>query len=203
LNHSDSLIDASGENLFICDIGNHRIRRVNLQSGTVSTFCGNGQKGNTADGSDVGPGTPLNGPRALDIAPNGDLWLALREANKVYRIDMQEMTLHHIAGTGKKGFTGNGGPALQSTLSGPKGVAISPDGNLIYLADTESHSLRAIDLRTSPPTLRLISGDGKKGTFARLHGVGVDPQNGDLYIGDSENHVVQKLTADGIPSTDR
>ena len=193
--------DASGKNLFICDIGNHRIRRVDLDSGVVTTFCGNGKKADTADGAKVSPNTPLNGPRALDIDPSGDLWLALREGNKVYRIDMHRQTLHHIAGTGKKGFTGNGGPALKATLSGPKGVAISPDGKLIYLADTESHSVRAIDLRDSPPTLKLIAGDGKKGTFARLHGVGVDPVNGDLYIGDSENHIVQKIAGGtmGVP----
>ena len=194
--------DAAGENLFICDIGNHRIRRVELASGVVTTFCGNGKKEITADGAKVSPTTPLNGPRALDIDPAGDLWLALREGNKVYRIDMQAGTLHHIAGTGEKGFDGNGGPALEATLSGPKGVAISPDGKLIYLADTESHSVRAIDLNDKPPTLRLIAGDGKKGTFARLHGVGVDPVNGDLYIGDSENHVVQRIAAGsmGIPA---
>jgi DNA-binding beta-propeller fold protein YncE len=194
--------DADGAYLFICDIGNHRIRRVDLDSGMISTFCGNGKKADTPDGAKVSPSTPLNGPRALDRAPNGDLWLALREGNKVYRIDMQKQTLHHVAGNGKKGFTGNGGPALDATLSGPKGVAISPDGKLIYLADTESHSVRAIDLRDDPPTLNLIAGDGKKGTFARLHGVGVDPVTGDLFIGDSENHVVQKIAAGsmGIPT---
>ncbi len=195
--------DAAGENLFICDIGNHRIRRVELETGIVSTFCGNGKKADTPDGAKVSAETPLNGPRALDRAPNGDLWLALREGNKVYRIDMQSRTLHHVAGTGKNGFTGNGGPALAATLSGPKGVAISPDGKLIYLADTESHTVRAIDLRDDPPSLKLIAGDdGKKGTFARLHGVGVDPVTGDLYIGDSENHLVQKIAAGsmGIPA---
>ncbi|MCB1231963.1 MAG: prolyl oligopeptidase family serine peptidase [Verrucomicrobiae bacterium] len=200
--------DAEGENLFICDISNHRIRRVNLESGTIDTWCGNGKAAATPDGADVSPDTPLKGPRALDVAPNGDLWLALREGNQVYRIDMKAKTLHHVAGTGKKGFDGNGGPAKDATLSGPKGVAISPDGNLVYLADTESHSIRAIDLRNDPPTLELIAGTGKKGNgpdspdplkceMARNHGVGIDPVTGDLYIGDSESHKVRRVA--GLP----
>ena len=200
--------DASFEHLLICDIGNHRLRRIHLDSGRIETWGGTGKKAPTPDGARVSPETPLNGPRALDIAPNGDLWLALREGNQVYRIDVETETLHHVAGTGKKGFDGNGGPASEATLSGPKGVAISPDGSLVYLADTESHTVRAIDLRNDPPTLELIAGTGKKGDgpdspdplkceMARLHGVGVDPITGDLYIGDSETHKVRKIT--GLP----
>lgn len=194
--------DAAGENLYLCDIGNHRIRRIDLNDGSISTWCGNGKKEATPDGAKISAETPLNGPRALDIDPSGDLWLALREGNRVYRLDMKTQTLHHIAGTGKSGFSGNGGPALEATLSGPKGVAVSPDGKLIYLADTESHTVRAIDLNDSPASLKLIAGDGKRGTFARLHGVGSDPITGDLYIGDSENHLIQKIAAGsmGIPS---
>ncbi|NNE91894.1 MAG: hypothetical protein HKN23_09630 [Verrucomicrobiales bacterium] len=202
------VFDAAGENLFICDIGNQRIRRLSLETGIVETWCGNGKKDPTPDGAKISPDTPLKGPRALDRDGKGDLWLALREGNEVYRIDMKAGTLHHVAGTGEKGFTGNGGPAKKATLSGPKGVAISPDDRMIYLADTESHTVRAIDLSKNPPTLELIAGDGKKGDgpdapdplkcrMARLHGVGVDPITGDLYIGDSETNKIRKIT--GLP----
>ncbi|MBX3742650.1 MAG: hypothetical protein KF712_16815 [Akkermansiaceae bacterium] len=194
--------DKDFANLLICDISNNRIRAVDMKTGTISTWCGNGKKDATPDGAKVGPEVPLKGPRALDIAPNGDLWLALREGNAVYRIDANSLHLEHVAGTGKSGFTGNGGPAKEATLSGPKGVAISPDGKMIYLADTESHTVRAINLNNSPATLELIAGDGKKGDgpdspdplkcrMARLHGIGIDPANGDLYIGDSETHKVR------------
>ena len=69
------------------------------------------------------------------------MWLALREGNAVLKLDLKSRTLRRVAGTGKKGFTGNGGPALQATLSGPKGISIAPNGN-VYLADTESHTIR-------------------------------------------------------------
>jgi len=191
--------DREGRRLFICDIKNHRIRVVDLTSARIDTWCGTGKPDATPDGANVGKSTPLKGPRALDRGPDGDLWLALREGNAVYRIDMKSATLHHVAGTGKAGFTGNGGPATEATIAGPKGIAVSPDGKMVYLADTETHTIRAINLAKAPPTLELIAGDGTRGDgpdspdplkcrMARLHGVGVDPRSGDLYIGDSETH---------------
>lgn len=204
--------DAKGEFLYICDIKNHRVRRVEMATGIIETWCGTGKPETTADGAKAGPDTPLKGPRALDISPSGDLWLALREGNQVFRIDQENETLHLVAGTGKKGFHRETRPALESLLSGPKGVAVSPDESLIYLADTESHTVRAIDLTASPPVLKLIAGTGKKGDgpdspdplqckMARLHGIGVDPVSGDLYIGDSETHKVRKVT--GLPGAPR
>ena len=130
--HSIAL-DHSG-NLYICDIGNHRIRRVDLKTGMISTFSGTGEKKPTPDGAAVS-GTPLKGPRALDFDGRGALFLALREGNAVFRIDLKSKTLHHIAGNGQKGYTGHGGPAKKAKLSGPKGIAIAPNGD-VYIADT-------------------------------------------------------------------
>lgn len=200
LNRPHSItLDRQG-NLYICDIGNHRIRIVDLESGIISTFGGTGERKATPDGAMLA-GTPLNGPRALDFDGKHSLYLALREGNAVYRIDLRKKTLHHLAGTGKKGFTGNGGPAKLATLSGPKGIAIGPEGD-VYLADTESHSIRVIRTRTG--TLEVLVGDGKRGDgpdgdplkcrTARPHGVYVDP-SGNVYIGDSEAHRVRRLSA--------
>ena len=192
--------------LFVCDIQNQRIRVIDLVTQRVQTYCGNGQKAGPEDGATFDdPKTSLKGPRALDFASNGDLWLALREGNAVVRFDAKSGTIHHIAGTGQKGFTGHGGPAKLATLSGPKGIAIGPKGN-VYLADTESHSIRMIDMTTDPPILRLVAGTGKKGDgadgdplkceLARPHGVFVD-NAGNIYVGDSEAHkirVIQRKT---------
>ncbi len=184
--------------LYICDIRNHRIRRVDLKTRTITTFAGTGERSPTLDGAKIA-GTPLNGPRALDFDRKGDLWLALREGNAVYRFDMRRGTIHHVAGTGKPGFTGNGGLAKLATLSGPKGLSIGPSGN-VYLADTESHSIRVID--TKKQTLELIAGNGERGDgpegdpkscrMARPHGVFV-AKDGSIYIGDSEAHRVRLI----------
>jgi sugar lactone lactonase YvrE len=186
-------------NLYICDIGNHRVRIVNLQTGIIDTLSGTGAKQKTPDGAKL-KGTPLNGPRALDFDGKHSLYLALREGNSVYRIDLDTQTLHHLAGTGKKGFTGNGGPAKRATLSGPKGIAIGPNGD-VYLADTESHTIRVIRAKTG--IIETIVGDGMKGDgpdgsplkcrTARPHGIFVDSES-NVYVGDSENYRVRKFS---------
>lgn len=195
--HSIAL-DGKGT-LFICDIGNHRVRRVDLKSGVVTTFTGTGDKAVPKDGSSF-VHAAVSGPRAIDFTTAGDAILALREGNSVYRLDLAKQQFSLLAGTGKQGYTGDGGPARSATLSGPKGVAIAPNGD-IFLADTESHTIRV--LRHNSGTIETVVGDGKNhdgpdGTpkscgLARPHGVCVDSA-GNVFIGDSENYRVRKLT---------
>jgi streptogramin lyase len=122
-----------------------------------------------------------------------------REGNQVLKFDLKAGKIHLMAGTGKKGFTGNGGPAKKATLSGPKGIALDAAGNA-WLADTESHSVRMIDAKTG--NIELIAGTGEKGNgpdgdplrckMARPHGIMVDA-DGSVFIGDSESHRVRVL----------
>lgn len=189
--------DPQGD-LYICDIGNHVIRKVDMKTGIISTFAGIGKAGATPDGAPIA-GTPLRGPRSIDFDRDGNLWLATREGNQVFKLDLKKNTIHLIAGTGQKGFTGNGGPAKAATLSGPKGIALDRDGNA-WLADTESHSVRLVNAKTG--NLELIAGTGEKGDgpdgdplkckMARLHGIFVDA-DGSVFIGDSETHRVRVL----------
>jgi len=189
--------DAQGD-LYICDILNRRIRKVDMKSGAISTFAGTGEKAVTPDGAKIS-GTPLNGPRAIDFDKDGSLWLALREGNSVCKADMRAGTWRRMAGTGTQGFTGNGGPAREATLSGPKGLSVAPNGN-IYLADTESNSIRMIDVAKG--TVELIAGTGEKGDgpegdplkckMTRPHGIFVDA-DGTVFVGDSETHRVRMI----------
>jgi DNA-binding beta-propeller fold protein YncE len=184
--------------LYICDIGNNRIRKVDIRTGIVSTFAGNGERAPTPNGAQIA-NTSLNGPRAIDFDSDGNMWLALREGNAVYKLDLTSGKILHMAGTGKKGFGGNGGPAREATLSGPKGISVAPSGN-VYLADTESHSIRMIDIQKG--TLELIAGMGSRGDgpegdplncgMARPHGVFVD-KDGSVFVGDSEAHRVRVI----------
>src|ERR1700681_1854201 len=151
------LLDRDGS-LLICDIGNHRIRRLHLDSGIIETYAGTGEAAMPAEGAAVA-GAPLRGPRSLALAPNGDLYVALREGNSIYRISRETQTLHRVAGTGEAGYSGDGGPARNAKFggtpaspgaarsAGPKGLAVGADGDL-YVVDTESNAIRRINLKT-------------------------------------------------------
>src|SRR5688572_6826639 len=136
--------DKAGD-LYIADVRNHRLRKVDMKTGIISTFAGNGERMPTPDGAPFAS-APLHGPRAFDFDKAGNLWLALREGNAILKLDLAKGTVHHMAGNGTKGLTGDGGPAKGASLNGPKGLSVAPDGR-IYIADTENHAIRMIDVR--------------------------------------------------------
>lgn len=191
--------DPAGD-LFVADIGNHVLRKIDVKTGTISTFAGTGKPGPTPDGSPL-KGAPLSGPRSIDFDSKGQLFLVTREGNQLFRIDRTAGIIHHLAGTGAKGFAGDGGPATAALLNGPKGLAVAPDGS-IYLADTENHAIRRY--RSDSGTIETVVGNGKRGlsqtadantaALNRPHGVFVDA-DGTLLIGDSENHRIVSLPA--------
>lgn len=124
--------------------------------------------------------------------------LALREGNAIYRIDAKTQTLHHVAGTGEQGYSGDGGPALNAKLGGPKGLAYAPE-DILYIADTENHVVRRISLKSG--IISTIVGTGTRGDgletepgtckLSRPHGVLF--ANGVLYVSDSESHRIRLL----------
>jgi DNA-binding beta-propeller fold protein YncE len=190
--------DARAKSLLICDVGNHRIRIVDLATGLIDTYAGTGERKTTQDGASIAT-SALNGPRAMAFDSAGSLYLALREGNAIYRIDRRARTIDHVAGTGEQGYTGDGGNARQARLGGPKGLAWWR--GMLYVADTENHVIRLIDCRKG--TIRTVLGTGNRGdgadgdpmkcALARPHGVFVDSR-GVLYVGDSEAHRIRKLS---------
>lgn len=198
LRQPHSIAVAANGRLLICDVGNHRIRELNLSTGIIETYGGTGERRPTPDGAQV-KSAPLNGPRTIAIDPDGTLYLALREGNAIYRIAPDTGTLHHVAGTGEQGYSGDGGPARSARLGGPKGLAFAR-GNL-YVADTENHVVRRIELQTG--IITTVLGTGQRGdgpepdplrcALARPHGVFVDAA-GKLYVGDSEAHRIRVVS---------
>jgi DNA-binding beta-propeller fold protein YncE len=182
--------------LLICDIGNHRIRRVDLKTGMIDTFSGTGEQLPTPEAASV-RGTPLNGPRSIDVGPDGTIYLVLREGNTVVAIDPKTRRFRRLAGTGKTGYTGDGGPAREATFSGPKGIAYAPDG--LFISDTENHVIRRVELKSG--VIKTVLGTGQRGDgpdgdplmckLSRPHGI--FSHKGTLYVGDSETHRVRVL----------
>jgi DNA-binding beta-propeller fold protein YncE len=191
-------VDTRRGRLLICDIGNHRLREVNLSTNVIDTIGGTGERQPTPDGAPLG-GTPLNGPRTMALDDDGNLYLALREGNAIYRVDTKRGTIHHVAGTGEQGYSGDGGQARAAQLAGPKGLAYSRGA--LYVADTESHVVRRVDLTTG--IITTVLGTGRRGdgpepdplrcALSRPHGIFADA-GGALYVGDSEAHRIRVLT---------
>ncbi|MEM9368505.1 MAG: hypothetical protein AAGD07_21125, partial [Planctomycetota bacterium] len=156
--HSIALL---GDRLLIADTKNHRLREWSLTTGVTRTLSGTGAGKRPIDGATM-QASNLHGPRATAIDPSA-VWLVLREGNSVWRIDSENSTLHHVAGTGRKGHSGDGGPAKQATLRGPKGIASDGRGTL-YVVDTENHVVRKIsNAASSSPSIQtvdLIDEDG-------------------------------------------
>jgi sugar lactone lactonase YvrE len=189
------------DTLFIADVADQRIRAVNLATGTIRTLAGNGTKLSAGDGGPLKDAT-FAGPRAVAYGPDKCLYIVEREGNSVRRIDLKVLTIERFAGTGKKGYTGDGGAARDATFDGPKELAIDKQGN-VFVVDTENEVIRRIDAKSGMITT--VAGKGKSktpglgdggpataATLGRPHGVAIGP-DGVIYIGDTNSHRIRKV----------
>jgi sugar lactone lactonase YvrE len=191
-------LDPRGERLYLADLDNHRIRRVDLKTGAVSTVAGNGQRGVPPDGAEA-RSAPLVDPRAVAVDAQGNVYILERSGHALRVVDAGGK-VRTLVGTGKAGATGDGGDGRQATLNGPKHLCLDLEGNVI-IADTENHLVRKY-LPHEGKIVRL-AGTGKKGSAGvggppleadlnQPHGVYVH-RSGDLYIADSSNNRVLKI----------
>jgi sugar lactone lactonase YvrE len=153
--------DRSG-NLFIVELEGGHVHKVDPQ-GIFSTIAGNGKKGYAGDGGPAA-GAVFNAIHNLAIAPNGDLYIADTLNHRVRRIDARTGMISTFAGTGEKGFSGDGGPARAATFNGVYCIAFNPDRSRLYIADLENRRVRAIDMETG--FVDTIAGTGQKGAPA-------------------------------------
>ena len=185
--------------LLIADVQDQRIRRLDLASGIITTFAGNGEKQRGGDGLPATEASIL-GARAVCMDGAGNTYIAEREGNGVRKVDANGI-MSTLAGTGEFGYGGDGGPAFIATWGGPKALRCDHAGNLLVV-DTENHAIRRIDAATGYVLTiaggRLgVEGDGGPADQAgmdRPHGCDVDA-NGNIYIADSNNHRVRVVGA--------
>lgn len=143
-------VDAN-RNLYIADTHNNRIRRVDAQTGLVSSMAGTGVLGRAGDGA-LATGAALALPRGLAIDTDGNLYLADVGNNSVRRIDSKTGVITVIAGNNVQGFSGDGGPPTQASLDAPGSVVISPS-SLVVVADTGNQRVREISTASSLSTI--------------------------------------------------
>ena len=192
---NDCFLDGRG-GLLIADIQDQRIRRLDLGTGIITTFAGNGEKVRGGDGLPAAQASIL-GARAVCMDGSGNTYIAEREGNGVRKVDHNGI-MSTIAGTGERGYDGDGGPAIAAAWGAPKAIRCDAADNIIVV-DTENHAIRKIDAVGIVTTIAggHLGGDGDGGPataagLERPHGCGIGP-DGTLYIADSNNHRVRAL----------
>jgi DNA-binding beta-propeller fold protein YncE len=191
-------LDPSQQFLYIADVADHRVRLADLATSALSTFAGTGRAEHSGDGGRPGE-AGVFGARAVAVASDGTVYILERQGNSLRRV--RNNTIETVAGTGARGYSGDGHDARLAVFNAPKEMALDADGNVL-IVDTENHAIRRIDAKTWIVTtiagcgIAGGGGDGRPATqagLARPHGAVVGP-GGAIYIGDSENHRIRKLT---------
>lgn len=170
--------------------------------GVITHVAGGGS------GKDGGPAANagLEHPLGLAVGPDGSLYIAENEACRIRKVDRRGI-ITTVAGSGRRGFGGDGGPATSAELDGPIGVTLDRAGSL-YLSDTANHRVRKVDRQGVISTVagtgeQGFAGDGGPAVTAMLDtpiGIAVDPQ-GSLYIVDNGNCRVRKVDPAGRITT--
>lgn len=200
---NDAVRDEDG-NIYILDQQNQRIRMIDTDD-VIETIAGTGAAG-FADGDALQAqfaweqGSNPN-PSGGIAYREGKLYIADTINNRIRELDLATDTVRTFAGTGAKGFAGDGGPAIDAELSGPRDLEFGPDGDL-YFADTDNGAVRAIAM--DDLTIRTVVGTGELGLgeaellpatetlLRRPFGVAFDP-SGDLYVMDTLNNRIVKV----------
>ncbi|MEO6252591.1 MAG: hypothetical protein ABIO79_04765 [Ferruginibacter sp.] len=199
--------DLAGD-LYFTDRSNHRIRKISMATGIISTVAGTGTGGYNGDGI-VATAAQLNNPNDVAFDANGNLFIADWINHRVRKVDKITGMISTIAGTGTGSYNGDGIPATTAQVNGPCGIIFDIYGN-IYFAEYGGHRVRKIMISTG-----LIStiagtgtgsynGDGIPATTAQLYGPAYIRFDctGNLFIGDGINHRVRKIDkSSGLIST--
>jgi hypothetical protein len=194
--------DAAGTLYFVEMVGN-RVRKLG-SDGLVTTLAGSGRKGS---GGDDGPAirAEFNGPHSLAVTSSGDIFVADTWNNRVRKIDGRSGQITNVAGTGRQGFAGDGGPATQAEFGGIYCLALDEAAQTLDLADLDNRRIRRLDLKTGIVTT--VAGNGKKGIptdgdEARLAPL-MDPRavaidgRGNLYILERGGHALRVVDRSG------
>ncbi|HZT07776.1 MAG TPA: hypothetical protein VFC51_12150 [Chloroflexota bacterium] len=194
-------VDADG-NVFVADEINNHVRRIDT-SGIISTVAGQCTPGFSGDG---GPATAahLAGPSGIAVGSSGNLFIADDGNNRVRMVNAAGL-ITTIAGTGEYGLSGDGGPATQAMLQGPRSVAVGGNGS-VYISDTGNHRVRRVD---SAAIISTFAGVGPPGGFGGDGGPAIEAMlwlpmglaagpDGALLVADLLNFRIRKIAGASV-----
>lgn len=204
INHPRGFATMPDSSVLIVEAFGHRVRRV-APDGTITTVAGSGVAGYGGDGG-LATNAQLRLPHAVVALTDGGFLIDDTNNFRIRRV-WPNGTITTVAGTGRKGFSGDGGPATQARISAARGIDGTPDGTF-YIADTDNNRIRRVDVNGTITTVagtgtRGFFGDGGPATLARTnrpYGVAVIAGGGFL-ITDTFNNRVRRVGADGVITT--
>ena len=184
-------------------VDGNRVRRLDAQA--APTVAGTGVPGFSGDG---GPGADalLSSPTAIAFDPEGNLYIADTGNNRIRRVG-RDGIITTVAGTGRRGYGGDDGPAARALLNSPEGIAVG-FGDSVYVADTGNNRVRMI---SADGTISTVAGTGEPGyagdggvasqaVLNSPQGVAVDAE-GNVYLTDSFNDRIRKIDLEGVITT--
>jgi hypothetical protein len=178
-----------------------RTVQVQISSGGISTFAGNGLPGNQGDGGQA-TAARLKTPMGVYVTSNGDVYITDNATHQIRKVTAATGIITTVAGNGNPGSTGDGGAATSARLNSPEDVFVTSSGD-IYIADTLNHKIRRVAAATG--IITTVAGTGTAGstgnggaataaTLSSPHGI-VVASNGDYYISERGGNVIRKVTA--------
>ncbi len=193
-------IDRQGR-VFVGERDGFRVRRIDLSKGEIATVAGVGIPGHNGDGIPA-IDAMIGAPESLAFDSKGDLYIGERGTYRVRKIDMSTGVVSTYAGSGERGFEGDGGPAIEARISNPFGLAFDANDNL-FIADTENQKIRVVNRESG--VIATFAGTGENGfdegggdaieaKLNRPHVCVVDP-SGNLVVGDSFNQRIRRVDA--------
>jgi PKD repeat protein len=203
-NPSGVTVDGSG-NIYICDQGNDRIRKVTVATGQISTVAGTGSGGYNGDGISAKSAT-IYSPSGVALDSAGNIYIADQYNSRIRKVTQSTGLISTVAGNGTYGFSGDGAAATSATMRYSSGVAVDSSGN-IYFCDLNNQRIRKVTASTG--LISTLAGNGSTGftgdggiaTSATLYypaGIAVD-SSGFIYIADTDNHRIRKSGAGVAP----